>query len=174
MRYKIYRLLDNELVVYIGRTKNTLSIRKNGGYGKNTEYFKECKIELIEETDDVSRERYWIEYYISLGIKLLNIKKGDGFNQKNYYSENKEWFKNYYKKWNENNTEKVKDYYKGYSKDKYFNNINNIKISQNKYYNKNKDDIVNKQLEYQEKHKEELKEYRKNYYKNYKKGENTL
>ena len=71
--YKIYKIVDNTNDnIYIGITKQTLSQRlskhkhktKNNTNGsmsreiiKNGDY----KVELIEETDDKTRERYWIE-----------------------------------------------------------------------------------------------------------------
>ena len=41
------------------------------------QFVKQCEIELIEETNDVSRERYWIDYYTELGFDLLNRRGGD-------------------------------------------------------------------------------------------------
>ena len=70
--YKVYKIIDNSNDnIYIGITKQKLYIRLNNhkqdfkrGWNccsrniiKNGDY----KIELIEETDDKSRERYWIE-----------------------------------------------------------------------------------------------------------------
>lgn len=88
--YKIYKLIHNGEVVYIGRTKCSLIRRKGAGYKSNIklqEIYKECDIELIEETDDVSRERYWIAYYRNNGCDLLNTKNGDGLDVKLYYKE---------------------------------------------------------------------------------------
>ena len=82
MKYKIYKLIHEDNVVYIGRTTKTLQERKANSYkGTCVELIaKDCQIELIEETNDLSRERYWINYY----DELLNIQKGDGVDWKRY------------------------------------------------------------------------------------------
>lgn len=80
---KIYKLIHNDEVVYIGRTIATLTERKNWQYKSNPKLqsiYKECNIELIEETDDISREHYWISFYGK--DNLLNIKYGDGIDKK--------------------------------------------------------------------------------------------
>jgi len=75
---KIYKLIKDDEIVYIGKTKLKLSRRKNGAYHNiDRDFIRLCKIELIEETEDVSRERYWIEYYKKQGCKLLNIRNGE-------------------------------------------------------------------------------------------------
>ena len=67
--YKIYKIIDNTNDnIYVGSTRQKLlstrlAIHK---YRKNCrayEIIKNCdyKIQLIEETEDKSRERYWIE-----------------------------------------------------------------------------------------------------------------
>jgi hypothetical protein len=100
MKYKIYKLEHPEQgVVYIGRTTLTLKRRMNGGYkGTCVEHIAhECDMILLEETDNLGRERYWIDHY---GYdNLLNIMKGDtGLSKKEskrlvgleYYYNNKE------------------------------------------------------------------------------------
>ena len=73
---KIYKITSNETTdVYIGKTKQPLKIRLqkhrsnyrlwcNETYHFTTSYLIVCyddaKIELIEETEDISRESYWI------------------------------------------------------------------------------------------------------------------
>jgi len=93
---KIYKLVYNGVVVYVGKTKLTLNQRKRNRYRKNPAVqaiYKDCDIELIEETSDVSRERYWIEQYKDT---LLNIEKGDtGLSEKEY---KKKYLKEYYRK----------------------------------------------------------------------------
>jgi hypothetical protein len=145
---KIYKLIHNGVVVYVGRTKQTLKKRKSLGYkGCGVESIhKECDIELIEETSDVSRERYWIDYYKDT---LLNIQRGDtGLCKKEYGKEyGKEWQKEYDKEWYEANKEKVREY-------------------QREYYHKNK---------WYEANKEKMKKYSKEYYqkKKLKNGQTT-
>lgn len=121
---KIYKLIYNGEIVYVGQTKQKyLSSRKSNGYKNNEKLHKiskECKIELIEETTDILRERYWIEKLSSEGHILFNIKKGAGFNREEYMKvyceENKEYLneyqKEYQKEFRENNKEYFKEYYK--------------------------------------------------------------
>jgi hypothetical protein len=155
--------------VYIGKTKLELDKRKRCGYGKNVPFYQECEIELIEVTDDVSRERYWIEYYLSIDAPLLNILKGNGLDR---YLENQ--------KWRKENKEKVLEYYRSYyqkNKDKYKNkSIDKEKDREyrKKYYEENKENILKRQLEYQEENKEKLKEYRRNYYREYRKRKKVI
>jgi len=109
MKYKIYKLIHNGVLVYVGKTKLTLSRRKNGSYkGTSVENIsKECQIELIEETDDVSRERYWIEFYKDI---ILNVLRGDGLDHKEYLGD---WEKKNYKervKYREDRKEIKKEY----------------------------------------------------------------
>jgi len=132
---KIYKLIYNNEIVYVGKTKFKLTRRIQLGYSTNVEkILKDCSIELIEETTDVSRERYWIEKLRSEGHTLLNKLKGDGLDRKEYY---------------QNNKEKNREYKKEYLK---------------KYYQKNKEDINLKRKEYQEKNIENIKEYKKEWY----------
>lgn len=174
--YKIYKLILEGKVVYVGRTKMTLKKRKSGGYGKNTEILKESFIELIEETDDISRERYWINHYKDLGYELLNFEKGDGLDykqyRKQYYEKNKEYFKEYqkeyYKGYYENNKDSKREYYeKNKERIKEYR-----KEYDREYYEKNKENVVKQQLEYQKKNEEKIKEYRRQYYKEYNKKKN--
>jgi hypothetical protein len=167
---KIYKLVFNDLVVYVGKTELELERRKQLGYGKNVQFYKECEIELIEETDDVSRERFWIEYYLSIGCPLLNILKGDGLDRKEYskeyYEDNKDYFieyhKNYGKKYYEENRDSILKRTKEYKE------LNKEKIKEysKEYYEDNKEKMNEYSKKYNEDNKEKLKEYRKNYYKN--------
>lgn len=87
---KIYKLVKDGQVIYIGRTKLSLNRRKNSNFYKiPREVSMLCEIELIEETDDKSRERYWIDYYLSIGCKLLNKRNGDYKDYQHYYEERK-------------------------------------------------------------------------------------
>jgi hypothetical protein len=117
MKYKIYKLIHKGDVVYVGRTKSTLAKRKAWGYkGCGVESIaKHCSIELIEETDDLSKERYWIDFY---GIdSLLNESKGDtGLTKEQYVSiykeKNKDRLKEYRKRrYNLNKDKIISDYY---------------------------------------------------------------
>jgi hypothetical protein len=75
---KIYKLVYRGEVIYVGLTKLTLNRRKNSAnYSVPKEIYKESEILLIEETYDPSRERYWIEHFLSIGCTLLNKRNGN-------------------------------------------------------------------------------------------------
>ena len=122
--YKIYKIVDNTNDnIYIGITKKKyLSYRlSQHKYEYKTERGKNCmskeiimngdyKIELIEETDDKLRERYWIQ-------KLNCVNKViPGRTQDEYYKDNKEKLIQKSKEYYEKNTEKIiqqkREYYK--------------------------------------------------------------
>ena len=64
MKYKIYKLVYNNEVIYVGYTKRELKVRFNDNHPNiPIKIKKESSIELIEETDDRSRERFWIKHY---------------------------------------------------------------------------------------------------------------
>jgi hypothetical protein len=108
---KIYKLIYDNEIVYVGKTTQRLERRKAAGYGDTVPFFKECLIELIEETTDVSREEYWIEKLRSEGHALLNKRGGEtGLDRKEWFENNKQYFKEY----RENNKEKIKEYIKEY------------------------------------------------------------
>jgi hypothetical protein len=126
----IYKLIYNNTVIYVGITKNTLEKRKSCGYTyipKNI--VKASKIELIERTNDWSKENYWIEYYKSLGYNLYNKRKGlGGYNNNNYQKENfrqgkcyyDKYFKEYWAKYRQKESWKkyMADYYQRVTKPK--------------------------------------------------------
>lgn len=164
MKYKIYKLVYDNTVVYVGRTKTTLKLRKQNGYGRNQQFFKLCDIELIEETDDISRERYWIEYYRNSGEPLFNIKKGDGLDyqlySKTYYKENKAIINKKAKISQQG--EKRKEYRKNYillervkqkKSEYYFKNKERLSKKAKLYYQENKEILIEKSREYYEKNK---------------------
>lgn len=75
---KIYKIIYKGDVIYIGKTILKLKVRKScKNYSISDDIYKKSEIELIEYTNDVSRERYWIDYYTSIGTKLLNKRNGD-------------------------------------------------------------------------------------------------
>jgi len=116
---KIYKIIDNTNGnIYIGKTIQTLKRRLH-----HHKSHKECvsreiikngdyKIELIEETFDTSRERYWVE-----NTECIN-KKIQGRTGKEYRETNKERMKQLYKEYHieyrENNREHNKEYAKQY------------------------------------------------------------
>lgn len=75
---KIYKLIYKGEIIYVGRTKLTLKRRKgSANYSVPNDIYKESTIELIEETEDISRERYWIDFYRTSGSNLMNKRGGD-------------------------------------------------------------------------------------------------
>jgi hypothetical protein len=108
MKYKIYKLVYNGVVKYVGRTKQTLNQRKWRGYKRNAAVqaiYKQCDIELIEETNDVSREDYWIQHYKDT---VLNKIRGDtGLTKEEYHKE-------YHKEWRDSNREHYNQYMREY------------------------------------------------------------
>lgn len=81
-KYKIYALIINEDndrykngdIIYIGITSRSLGIRRSGHL--NTIGYRNISIILIENTDDNSRESYYINLFKSIGCDLLNINNG--------------------------------------------------------------------------------------------------
>ena len=136
--YKIYKIVDNTNDnVYIGITTQTLKHRltQHKSYEscmsrdiiKNGDY----RIELIEHTDDKTRERHWIE-----NTDCIN-KQIPGRTDKEYYEENKEKIAEYYKKYHEKNKEKNKDYNKEYrekNKEKIAERYKDYNKIRNKWY----------------------------------------
>jgi hypothetical protein len=143
---KIYKIVDNTNGnVYIGKTKqkylcDRLSSHKYDKTCMSREIIKnrDYKIELIEETEDETRERYWIE-----NTECIN-KNIPGRTKKEWNENNKDkmiaYRKKYYK--NKNNRDKFTQYQKEYDKIKnkwytsmggnpYSNNNSLIKIDPN-------------------------------------------
>lgn len=126
--YKIYKRVLNSKVIYIGITSLSLNRRKSAAYNKNiSSILKNSSIELIEETNDKTREYYWINYYRELGYELLNyLKKPKIQNKrteyfKKYYQDNIEKIKSNNKKYSTENKEKISEYQKNYNKLNYKN-----------------------------------------------------
>ena len=114
---KIYRIIDNTNGnVYIGKTDETLNIRltkhkydfKVGKSCSSCQILKngDYKIELIEETRDESRERYYI-----LNTECVNVTI-PGRTKKEYYQDNIVEMKKKKKEWYNNNYNKIKEYKK--------------------------------------------------------------
>jgi hypothetical protein len=83
---KIYKLIYNQEVIYIGLTTLTLSRRKSSdNYSVPKEIYKLSKIELIEETNNKGREKFWIEHYLRLGAPLMNKRNGNFSNKEEEY-----------------------------------------------------------------------------------------
>ena len=71
-KYRVYLIKLNDIVVYVGITKQTLNKRlATGGYvWLNID--ENFVMELIEETDDFTREEHWIKEYKDKGYILYN------------------------------------------------------------------------------------------------------
>jgi hypothetical protein len=107
MKYKIYKLIYKGEIVYIGQTQRTFQERKKSKYNSNEKLKaiqKDCIYELIEETEDKSKERFWISFYKNQGCNLLNVRSGDGLDYDQYK-------KSYKKEWDIKNKEKIKMYH---------------------------------------------------------------
>lgn len=73
---KIYRLIKNNNTIYVGATTKKYLCHRVGHHkylGKNFDSY-----ELIEETDDPSREAYWIDYYDTYNNGLNTSDNGIG------------------------------------------------------------------------------------------------
>ena len=138
--YKIYKIADNTTDdVYIGITKNRLCQRvASHKYNRRTTATQildrgDYEIELIEETDDKTRERYWIENTENTVNKNIpcRTKEESQLFQRNYSKENyklnpdyqKEYQRNYRKNnpsyqkiYREKHKEKASEYQKEYYK----------------------------------------------------------
>lgn len=115
---KIYKLIHEGQTVYIGLTKLKLYRRKNSAnYSVPPEIYKQCKIELIEETNDKGRERFWIDFYLKNGAKLYNKRGGDFTDAKVSYEHQQKIKKSRYvkklrvKKTDEEKRQMQKDWY---------------------------------------------------------------
>jgi hypothetical protein len=78
-KYKVYKIVNDRNTIYVGITTMSLKERKWKGYKWNeplNAVYKTSLFEMIEETDDKSRENYWVEYHLNKGDKLLNMKRG--------------------------------------------------------------------------------------------------
>ena len=144
---KIYRIVDNTNGnIYIGKTKQTLkerlSAHKSHKNCSSREILKngDYRMELIEETEDPTRERYWI-----LNTDCIN-KQIPGRNRKEYKKEyrvkNKDIIQNKQKEYREKNKESILEYREN-NKDKQNNIINNIrKIIKKNFHNIIKNIII--------------------------------
>jgi len=144
---KIYKIIDNTNGnVYIGKTKQKLYIRlnnhkqdfKRGSTSMSREIIKngDYKIELIEETDDKTRERYWIENTECINKNIPG--RTDDECKKIWRDNNKQYFKDYRKKNKEytriKNKEhsKIRDkWYTSMGGSPYKNNMSLMKIDPN-------------------------------------------
>ena len=135
MIYKIYRIIDNTNGnCYVGRTIQELNDRIIDHKSKFNTRCGNCssklilknndwKYELIEETDDITREKYWIHN----SVNCINTRRYEGIDIENR--------KNTTKIYREKNRTKAKEYQMEY-KEK---NKNKLKENDKKYRDNNKD-----------------------------------
>lgn len=118
MKYKIYKLVYDNQVIYVGSTTmKKLCQRKAVGYPKiEKEIWKTSKIILIEETYDKTKEQFWIDYYKDMNCLLYNKNSAISTNKSEYdkkrYSDNKEYRKKLYLSNKNYRKEYMKEYYK--------------------------------------------------------------
>tara|TARA_R100001594_G_scaffold3518_7_gene13129 strand:+ start:92 stop:529 length:438 start_codon:yes stop_codon:yes gene_type:complete len=140
---KIYKLIDNTNGnIYIGQTKQKLYKRLNNhkqdykrGYkGSSKEIIKngDYKIELIEETTDKLRERYWIENTKCINKVIPNRTRKEHYEETKHLLDKKklsEYLKKYSK---ETNYHKIKsNWYSSMGGSPYKNNNSLLKIDIN-------------------------------------------
>ena len=136
MIYKIYKIIDNTNGnVYVGQTRREVRERicnhkSDFNAGNNCSSVlilknNDWKYELIEETDDITREKYWIQN----SINCINKKRFEG--------RDKEWAKQWGKQYKENNKEKIRE------KKRIYNQKNKDKI---KIYDKKRRDNQREQI----------------------------
>lgn len=145
---KIYKLIYNEEVIYVGLTKLTLNRRKrSANYSVPKEIYKLSKIELIEETNDKGRERFWIEHYLKLGAPLMNKRNGDFSNKEQAYLNRLE---------KQNAKNKLKSSFKPKTKEE-------KSETRRKWYELNKEILKQKRRKYYLDNREEKLKYQKEY-----------
>jgi hypothetical protein len=118
MKYKIYKLVYNNQVIYVGSTTlKRLSQRKAIGYPKiPKDIWKSSSIQLIQESDDKQLEDFWIDYFRNCGCSLYNKQRAvyDDSYQRDYYIKNKDLKIKKVLDYYYNNKQKVLDYKKDY------------------------------------------------------------
>jgi len=116
---KIYKLTNEEGLIYIGKTtqkylstrlavhkSQALTSRKINKCSSYILFSSNVKIELLEETEDKTRELYYINLYdcvnkFKTGLSYKSTKK-------NWIDKNPQYFNEYYKKNKNNINEKYK------------------------------------------------------------------
>ena len=135
MMFKIYKIIDNtNNDIYIGITKQKLLSKRLSQHKERMNCMSskiinngDYKIQLIEETSDKSRERYWVENTYCINKQI------PGRTKQEYYNDNKERLSQYKKNWRENK----KQYQKSWGGDIRYNNNSLLKIDPNlfNYFN---------------------------------------
>ena len=99
--YKIYKIIDNtNNNIYIGITKQKYLCHRLSSHKRK----KDCvakeiikngdyRIELIEETDDKLRERYWIENTDCINKIIPGRTRNEWYHSTNHKEYQREWIK---------------------------------------------------------------------------------
>jgi len=116
---KIYKLTNEEGLTYIGKTtykylSSRLAIHKS--QANTSRKIRKCssyllfvskvKIELLEETDDATRELYYINKYDCVNKQQTSLLSKE--TKKNWYKKNPQYYNDYYR----NNKTKINEKYK--------------------------------------------------------------
>jgi len=179
---KIYKIthIDNEKIIYIGSTIETLNVRYSGHRKDDTcsfyKYVKnnyECnyalfKIELIELYPCNSKKE--LELYEGTFIKkyknqseytVINMRIA-GRSKKQWAVDNIEHVKEHKKEYREKNSEKLKEKNKEY----YQNNKELLNVKNKIYALEHKEQVSKYKEKWSNNNKDKLKEIGKNYYEN--------
>jgi hypothetical protein len=79
MKIYIYCLFDeNKIPIYIGKTKNSLSLRESQHQNRLNKIVKIFELDYIHSNDWKFWEEYWIEQFKQWGFLILNKNKGGG------------------------------------------------------------------------------------------------
>jgi hypothetical protein len=138
-------------------------IRENGGW-ENWNMIKIENFSCNNKKEAEERERYWIdELKSSLNMKIPSrtkkeICEASRKNAREYYKKNTNKIKEYQKKYNIENADKVKERHKEYHKEYYLENVDKIKEKDRKYREQNTDIIKEKDRKYREQNANIIKE----------------
>lgn len=188
---KIYsiRFYDNDKLIYIGSTTQTLAVRFGGHKRDMTcslyQYIQDnyngdlkcCYMELLEDYDcsdknELNKKEGEIirKYKADTSYTVIN-KYIAGRDNKQYRQENADRIKEYKKQYREDNSDKIKEFQRQYrkentdkikEKDKQFREENADKIKQ--YRQENGDKIKEQIKQYKQENTDKIKEYNRQYY----------
>jgi|APGre2960657404_1045060.scaffolds.fasta_scaffold120122_1 hypothetical protein len=186
---KIYTIRNriDETLIYVGSTSQTLSQRMTQ-HRSDCKKRRHCRCSLYDYIIDNDWSNFYIELYemypcnqkcelekregeIIRQIATINIKI-NGRTKKEWYEDNPEYFKKY----RENNAEKLKEnkkiyyennaeYFKEYHKKYRQDNIDKEKENKKIYYENNAEKIKERSKEWRENNADKVKERSKKYYK---------
>ncbi len=175
---KIYTVrckLDDSLI-YVGSTTQSLN---NRWAGHRSNFKQEKQISFFEYVKDIND--WYIELYEDFKCEnkeQLNKREGEvirlignlnkriaGRTEREYYNENIEKVKEYKKKYQQDNKEKLAEEKKEY----YINNKEKLQEYKKQYQKDNKEEIALKRKQYRQANAEKVREQQKKYYEDRKK-----